>query len=178
MPKKDFEWAANWLVQHIINTDFKYKSKLNTYTHEVPRPYVWTPSFEVFYERLDNEHKDLFDAIRHVVDKPDDAGLYDTLKKLMGDHFTYEQSEFLKIPNFEEWAQDHIAKHDALMELLNTHSVPIDCDFVNYVESWFVQHVMNTDFAYRGKMVHEVGCYILYINIFRCLLLTSGMSPS
>jgi len=154
--KKDFEWAANWLVQHIKNTDFDYKSKLNTYIHEVPRPYVWNPSFEVFYERLDNEHKGLFDAIRHVVDKPDDAGLYDTLKKLMGDHFVYEQAEFLKIPNFEEWAQDHIAKHDALMEQLNSHSVPIDCDFVNYVENWFVQHVMNTDFAYRGKMVHEI----------------------
>merc|ERR1712172_472052 len=154
--KKDFEWAANWLVQHIINTDFDYKSKLNTYIHEVPRPYVWNTNFEVFYERLDNEHKLLFDAIRHVVDKPDDAGLYDALKTMMADHFVYEQAEFLKIPNFEEWAQDHIAKHDAFMEQLTTHSVPLDCDFVNFVENWFVQHVMNTDFAYRGKVVHDI----------------------
>merc|ERR1711971_1245682 len=154
--KKDFEWAANWLVQHIINTDFDYKSKLNTYIHEVPRPYVWNTNFEVFYERLDNEHKLLFDAIRHVVDKPDDAGLYEALKTMMADHFVYEQAEFLKIPNFEEWAQDHIAKHDAFMEQLTTHSVPLDCDFVNFVENWFVQHVMNTDFAYRGKMVHDI----------------------
>ena len=116
-----------------------------------------------FYKRMDDEHKGLFDAIRHVVDKPDDAGLYDTLKKLMAEHFAYEQSEFMKIPNFEEWAEDHIAKHNALLDLLNTHSVPVDCDFVNYIESWFVQHVMNTDFAYRGKMVHEVGCQMIDI---------------
>merc|ERR1719285_694436 len=103
------------------NTFFK-----QLYAIQVPvskKDFEWAANFEVFYERLDNEHKGLFDAIRHVVDKPDDAGLYDALKKLMADHFVYEQAEFLKIPNFEEWAQDHIAKHDAFMEQLNTHSV-------------------------------------------------------
>jgi len=154
--QKDFQWAANWLVQHIRNTDFGYKSKLDNFIHEVPRPYVWNPMFEVFYDQLDAEHKGLFDAIRHVVEKPDDAGLYDTLKKLLKDHFVYEQSEFQRIPNFEEWALDHIAKHDALLEQLDSHSAPVDCDFANFVEKWFVQHVMNTDMGYRGKLVHEI----------------------
>ena len=117
---------------------------MNTYTHEVPRPYVWTTSFSVFYDRLDEEHKGLFDAIRNVVDHPEDAEKYANLVELMAAHFEYEQAEFLKIPNFDEWAQDHVAKHDALMNLLNSNSVPLDCDYVNYVENWFVQHVMNT----------------------------------
>ena len=74
----------------------------------------------------------------------------------MHDHFDYEQAEFLKIPNFEEWAQDHIAKHKAFTEQLKALSVPLYCDFVNFVENWFAQHVMNTDFAYRGKMVQHI----------------------
>ena len=110
--------------------------------------------FEVFYDWLDAEHKGLFDAIRHVVEEPD--GLYDTLKKLVKDHFVYEQTKFQRIPNFEEWALEHIAKHDALLEQLDSHSVPLDCDFVNFVENWFVQHVMNTDMGYRGKLVHDI----------------------
>ena len=36
------------------------------------------------------------------MDKPNDAGLHETLKTKMQDHFDYEQAEFLKIPNFEE----------------------------------------------------------------------------
>ena len=129
---------------------------MNSYEHVVPRPYVWNKSFQTFYERLDDEHKALFDAIRESVDDPTDGDKYQHLKDLMTAHFEYEQSEFLQIPNHEEWAHDHVAKHDALLELLNKNSVPLDCDFVNYVENWFVQHVMNTDFAYRGRLVHNV----------------------
>ena len=153
--QEDVDWAKNWLYQHIINTDFKYKSKLNNYEHVVPRPYIWNPTFSVFYEQLDDEHKALFDAIRDVVDHPEDADKYAHLTELMQAHFTYEQGEFMQIPDFEDWAMDHVAKHDHLMELLHSNSVPLDCDFINYVETWFVQHVMNTDFAYRGKLVHE-----------------------
>ena len=60
------------------------------------------------------------------------------------------------------------------MELLNTHSVPLDCDFVKFVETWFVQHVMNTDIAYRGNMIHEV----LTSGTRRFLLSTRGLTMS
>merc|ERR1711887_5275 len=153
---EDVEWAKNWLVQHIKNTDFGYKFKLNTYKHPVPRPYVWQPYLEVFYKRLDDEHVVLFDAIRDSVEHPNDKDKYDYLYKVMVDHFEYEQSEFLKIPNFEEYSQDHINKHNNFLAKLKAESVPLDCDFINFVEDWLVQHIMNTDFAYRGKMKHEV----------------------
>merc|ERR1719233_639522 len=39
---------------------------------------------------------------------------------------------------------------------LKAASMPLDCDFINYVEDWLVQHIMNTDFAYKGKLIHEV----------------------
>merc|ERR1711872_578630 len=150
--------AQNWLAQHIKNTDFKYKHKLNTYHHEVPRPYVWNKSLQVFYKQLDDEHVGLFDAIRESVNHPEDAEKYESLKKLMKEHFDYEEAQFLKIEGqeFQAYAQDHIAKHQSLMDKLNSNSVPLDCDFIDFVEVWLVQHIRNTDFAYRGHMLHDV----------------------
>jgi len=149
-------WAANWLVQHIRNTDFKYKHKLDKYQHDVPRPYVWNPTFSVYYDRLDDEHVKLFDAIRDSVDHPADAGKLEFLQKIMKEHFDYEQGEFSKVPDFEEYIADHIEKHNTFLAKLNAVSVPLDCDFINYVEDWLAQHIKNTDFAYRHKLVHEV----------------------
>merc|ERR1711872_1073765 len=71
--RADIEEAQNWLAQHIKNTDFKYKHKLNTYHHEVPRPYVRNKSLQVFYKQLDDEHVGLFDAIRESVNHPEHA---------------------------------------------------------------------------------------------------------
>merc|ERR1711887_83882 len=153
---EDVEWAKNWLVQHIKNTDFGYKFKLNNYKHKVPRPYVWQPYLQVYYQRLDEEHVVLFDAIRESVEDPASQEKYDHLYKVMVEHFEYEQGEFSKIPNFEEYSQDHINKHTNFLAKLKAATLPLDCDFINYVEDWLGQHIMNTDFSYRGKLIHEV----------------------
>merc|ERR1712235_82124 len=72
VPKEDIEWAKNWLAQRIKNTDFQYKFKLNTYLHKVPSPYVWEEWLQVYYKDLDDEHVDLFKAIRDSVEHPAD----------------------------------------------------------------------------------------------------------
>jgi len=155
VPTASIEWAKNWLVQHIKNTDFQYKFKLDKYLHKVPRPYYWQEDLQVFYKEMDDEHVILFDAIRHSVEDPNDAAKYEHLKKVMKDHFDHEQSLFSQVPNFSEYIDDHIAKHIGFLQALDDHSVPLDCDFINYAETWLVQHIKNTDFAYRGKLVHK-----------------------
>merc|ERR1712142_823429 len=76
-------WAKNWLVQHIKNTDFEYVGEM---PHSKPRPYTWDHSFEVFYARLDDEHKVLFDVLREVGNNLYDAEFLSDLKFKMKAH--------------------------------------------------------------------------------------------
>ena len=82
----------------------------------MPRPYKWQPFLQLFYQQLDDEHVGLFDGIRDSVEHPADQAKYDYLYKIMTEHFDYEQPEFLKIPNFEEYSQDHINKHNTSLQ--------------------------------------------------------------
>ena len=82
--ESELTWAKNWLVQHIKNTDFKYVGSM---PHPVPKPYNWDESFEVFYARLDDEHKILFDHIRELGNNPDSSQNLTDLKFKMRAHF-------------------------------------------------------------------------------------------
>ena len=33
------------------------------------------------------------------------------------------------------------------------YMLPDSRDIINFVETWLVQHIANTDFAYRGKVI-------------------------
>merc|ERR1712029_1152235 len=79
-------WAANWLVQHIKNTDFLYRYKLKT-NHNVPEPYVWNSDFEVHYPLLDQEHVNLFKAMYDVENDLTNQAKMDHLKEVVRDHF-------------------------------------------------------------------------------------------
>merc|ERR1712080_679978 len=47
----------------------------------------WDQSFAVFYQRLDDEHRGLFDGIFAVSASPGDAGVLSSLKTKVADHF-------------------------------------------------------------------------------------------
>merc|ERR1719167_82092 len=109
------DFAKNWLAQHIKNTDFKYKYKLAT-QHKTPEPYIWNNEFEVFYKRLDDEHKGLFKIMFAVENNPEDQAKVDELQKLMRDHFYYEEEQFcdsLDLP--WDYCKEHKKNNSAIL---------------------------------------------------------------
>jgi len=144
------QYAKNWLAQHIKNTDFKYRYKLPT-QHTVPEPYIWNNEFEVSYQRLDDEHKVLFDAMLQVENNPGDQGLKDTLNELLRDHFFYEEKQFcdsLDLP--WDYCKEHKKKH-----VLFSGKFEENND-IKWAQDWLVQHIKNTDFGYKGHLKHKV----------------------
>merc|ERR1711973_895061 len=102
----EIKWAQNWLAQHIMNTDFGYRGKL---AHPVPEPYVWDESFATDYPQIDAEHDVLFQKILAVSQHPEDAAILEDLKRLLKEHFDYEEGKFCEIPHFN--CVDHKMKH-------------------------------------------------------------------
>merc|ERR1712080_511128 len=67
----------------------------------IPEPFKWDESFAVFYARLDDEHRGLFDGIFAVAASPNDAAVLAALKTLVVNHFSYEESQYEKIPGYD-----------------------------------------------------------------------------
>ena len=99
VPEGEVTWAKNWLVQHVKNTDFKYIGLL---PHHVPNPYEWNDGTEVFYGRLDDEHKGLFDHIRMLGHNPTSTSDLAMLKSKMRAHFDYERGSFCNAETYND----------------------------------------------------------------------------
>merc|ERR1711890_188438 len=116
----------------------------------IPEPFKWDESFAVFYAQLDEEHKGLFDGIFAVAAAPGDAGTLAALKGKVAAHFTYEESEFDKIGEYD--AAGHKAKHAEFLKACGGVNAPVSADQVVFMKRWLVDHITNTDFTYKGKI--------------------------
>jgi hemerythrin family non-heme iron protein len=86
--QKWIDFTKNWLTQHIINTDFKYK---NNIPFPVSHPYVCDEPFQVFYIRLDEEHKVLFSIMQELKN----VYVLNNNRDLFSDHFDDEEKQFM-----------------------------------------------------------------------------------
>merc|ERR1711971_1332738 len=60
----------------------------------------------------------------------------DHLMKIMREHFYYEEAEF--------------------SERFVRMYAPVDLGEIKWAQDWLAQHIMNTDFGYKGHLKHEV----------------------
>merc|ERR1712080_246778 len=125
----------------------------------------WDQSFAVFYQRLDDEHRGLFDGIFAVAASPGDAGVLSSLKTKVADHFKYEESEYEKVGGYD--VAGHKAKHAEFLKAAGGVNVPVSTDQVVFMEQWLVDHITNTDFTYKGSCEKgkSQNCYNAKCNV-------------
>merc|ERR1712212_455526 len=120
------------------------KADVTTWAHKVPIPYIWDKSFSTLYQRIDDEHKHLFHTIWACYDNRESS--YALLNMEASKHDGYAR---------------HKQVHDCYMDKLKHFSVPVKDKDIKYCMSWLVNHIKNTDFKYKGKLLQGAGGELL-----------------
>nr|ASW22269.1 hemerythrin [Eunice norvegica] len=115
----------------------------------IPKPFVWSADFQVFYKQLDDEHKTLFQGIFDCNEKKDCADTLKNLRAKIDFHFRNEEKA-MDAASYE--CKDHKQKHKDFEAVLAGLPVPIPDDKIHYAMDWLVNHIKNTDFKYKGKL--------------------------
>nr|AQV13727.1 hemerythrin [Paramphinome jeffreysii] len=116
---------------------------------EIPEPFKWDKSFEVFYTNLDEEHKGLFDGIFACCGDNNAANLASLLKRCI-DHFATEEAMMDK-NNYSE-VVGHKAIHKKFIADLTAVAAPLNAEQVHWAKDWLVNHICTNDFKYKGKL--------------------------
>ncbi|ESO01280.1 hypothetical protein HELRODRAFT_100575 [Helobdella robusta] len=118
-----------------------------TLAFDIPEPYKWDESFKVDYEKLDEQHKGLFQAIFDVCAAPADAAALAHLKDVIEKHFRFEEG-MMTAADYAGYA-DHKKAHDGFEARLKEGQVPVAADDVKAAKEWLVNHIKGVDFKYK-----------------------------
>jgi hemerythrin family non-heme iron protein len=118
----------------------------------IPEPYVWDESFKVFYEKLDEEHKGLFQGIFACAKDPSDAKALGDLAAAVKTHFDNEEAMMLASDQYKGQYPSHKPLHEDFLQKLGTLSVPLSADQLQFAKEWLVNHIKGTDFGYKGLL--------------------------
>jgi hemerythrin family non-heme iron protein len=117
---------------------------------DIPEPYVWDESFQVFYADIDDEHKGLFKGIFDLAAAPGDEGKLGHLLGAVISHFKTEEAKFEAKNYFDKVA--HKTAHDDFVAKLKALKTPVSADVITFAKDWLVNHIKGTDFKYKGKL--------------------------
>ena len=111
---------------------------------------MWDESFRVCYDQIDNEHKDIFKCIFDCAADRGNADKLAKLAKVTTDHFTAEEG-MMQAANYSDFA-NHKPLHTKFLSDIGGLSTPLSDENIKFAKEWLVNHIMNTDFKYKGKL--------------------------
>nr|ASW22279.1 hemerythrin [Lumbrineris crassicephala] len=119
-------------------------------SEKIPEPFVWDESFKVFYDNLDDEHKNLFKAVFNVAADKGNAGALKNLVDVTAHHFSDEEGMMQKSGHDNYPAHKKI--HDEFLTKIKGLKSPVDDGTIHFAKDWLVNHIKGIDFKYKGKL--------------------------
>ena len=128
---------------------------------------IWKDEYSVFNTEIDKQHKKLFDIINEIIDKGESnvhseiiTDTFLNLIKYSEYHFKEEEKYMIKF-NYPEFSS-HKHEHKEFIKKISLFSIramnndeKVPMEIVNFLNSWIVDHVLNSDFKLRSLFQHE-----------------------
>jgi len=122
---------------------------------------VWEDEYSVGVKLIDDQHKmffsiinELVEAINNKIDKETITGILEQLVQYKKFHFATEERYFKEF-NYEN-TDDHMARHrefnahlKKIKEKNDGDMLTLSFDLVDFIEDWFVKHILNIDQQYK-----------------------------
>nr|AQV13684.1 hemerythrin [Mesochaetopterus taylori] len=120
-------------------------------THDIPSPFCWDPTFQVFYDNLDGEHKQLFEGVFKLEKDRSSAQKLKNLQEVVKAHFADEEGMMSKA-NFPEYGKHKHAHDEFYGKLMSLSSAQVDDEAIKYATRWLVSHIKDTDMKYKKQL--------------------------
>lgn len=122
--------------------------------------FQWNESYSVKVEVIDEQHKQLFEAIRRFSDAVESdrapaefLSLLDFLINYSRHHFA-EEEKYFEAFSYEE-TESHIQQHRAFIDIVQSYRRRFEDDalimpqeVIRFLKNWLTEHVMSSDQRY------------------------------
>nr|Q5K474.1 RecName: Full=Hemerythrin subunit B; Short=Hr B [Sipunculus nudus]CAG14943.1 Hemerythrin subunit B [Sipunculus nudus] len=112
----------------------------------VPDPFVWDTSFQVFYFKLDDQHRAIFETLFNSTND-NTPGNLQLFYIVTANHF--EEEEGWMVSASYGGYDAHKKLHEEFLAKVRSFSAPVSKENLFYAKDWLVQHIKTIDFKYK-----------------------------